>query len=104
MAVAGGGGVAVAGRGSSIGVVVGWAVISGMCASAELPGVTPMAAVTAVVVVGLVGGGSAVCVLGYRICYSKGGADANTVAAACCAHVGAVGWLPWSIRCVNCLA
>ena len=56
MAVAGGGGVAVVGRGSSVGVVVGWVVISGMCASAELPGVTPMAAVTAVVVVGMVGG------------------------------------------------
>ena len=60
MDVAGGGGVAVAGGGSSVGVVVGWAVISGMCASAELPGVTPMAAVTAVVVAGMVGGGSAV--------------------------------------------
>ena len=70
MDVAGGGGVAVAGRGSSVGVVVGWAVISGMCANAELPGVTPMAAVTAVVVAGMVGGGSAVCVywdIGYII-------------------------------------
>ena len=62
MDVAGGGGVAVAGGGSSVGVVVGWAVISGMCASAELSGVTPMAAVTAVVVAGMVGGGSAVYV------------------------------------------
>ena len=63
--------MAVAGRVSSICVIVGWVVISGMCASAELPGVISMAAAMVVVVVGMVEGDSAVCILGYRICYSN---------------------------------
>lgn len=67
IAVSGMGGIVAAGWSGSVGVAVGPAVISGMWASAELVGVTPMAAVVAVA--GIVGGGSAVCVHWVTRCY-----------------------------------
>ena len=82
--------MAVAGRVSSICVIVGWVVISGMCASAELPGVIPMAAVMVVVVVDMVEGNSAVYWdIGYVIAMWL-----MNMACGCvrCMQVGAVGW------------